>query len=337
MTFAGFSDDAKPFILDVNKITPIKNVFVSNDELMKLLSELNVNVDLSGDKDSSQIKLEEWLRAQRLLRQTSWDDNGLFVFDFPRNQNGPDKDFIDYYYCNKDDGKSDSIIFISSHWNCPKYKQLLVTTSQYPFLKIEDRYNYFGNNTNAQSSGFALKPFKWDANEEKYTIHAPISPLKDSSSLLVSSGSDFDVRFKIISSQRPSDIEKKIILAKLFSSNSNLSCLSNVSIDKIGTDSIASRFVGQLQFCQGYLNTWFIADIEHGICSVTLFEVNRGLYSSRFYCAYRIGANSLPDVYVWESESEIAPVKEIFYKSKKRWIVTVTKKEYTGNCFDKKE
>jgi hypothetical protein len=339
-----FSNDITPNLkaLSVKKITAYKNSEITNAELKKYLITFNQKTDSltieESCNDTDRIQIENWLKPKRIGTAGSCDGTNQCLNEFPRNPNTKDLNIIDYYYIKQNGAKYDSLIFINTTWQCPRYKSFIVFMDQYPFLTNKMKFNYIGNNNGNAAGSFNLKPTFWDKDQKKYTQFIPSVPVNDSSSLLVNSVSGFKVSYEKLSAAKATDKEKKIIVDKLFSGLSSVTCLRNMTIEKLATVGNVSRYIGQVQFSEGYLNSWFFADVEQGRCSITMFEVNRGIYSSQFCCAYSFGTNNLPDVYVWISEGDTAtPVKEIIYKSNDRWVVTMTQQEYTGDCFDENE
>lgn len=323
------------------KIFPSGDSVIPVEELEKYVTR-NPSADLRvNDKQETgaATSIGRYLQKNRINRQTSLDDSGNIIYDFPRNPNGPDRNVIDWYGVAHNGVKTDSFIFISHQWTCPDYAVFRIYAGQYPFLTDGMEFNYIGHNTGKSASRFHLKPVFRDEYQKRYTVYSPVVNAVDGSSILIQSASGFNVRYAGARAVIASENEKRIVFNALLNGIADTTGITKVTLEKLASMESSSRFVGQLQTDGSQPNSWFIADVVRGQCVISVLEVNDVLFDTRFYCAYAFGEGNMPDVFVWESSQDKTPgkVKEIFYKSGSRWVVTSTRGEYAGDCFEEHE
>lgn len=330
-------------ILQVKKIVAVEESGISRQEIIKYLPDAafqpdsqnkEIPCDLRKDykccRDSSSIKTVHWVDGKRIPKNC--EDTNRCMSKPSVNQGAPNT--ADYYYVKQNDSKSDSLIFIEYYWDCPNYKKYYTFLDGYPFADYNKTFNYLGNNSGAAEKAFPLKPYYWDEYQEKYTQFIPSVPFNDSSSLLIYSLSGFNIKHEMSYASKPAEKEKELILENLLKGIPNVSCIMELTLQKLLTVDGVSRFAGRLVTIEPYRNSWYVADIKGDQCLTTVLEI-RDYYESEFCCAYAFGKNNLPDVYIFVSDGDtVRKEKEIFYKSDNHWFCSMTQEEYKGNCLE---
>lgn len=266
-----------------------------------------------------------WFRSRGIPREDG-ECSGECIHEFPRNPNRPDRDVIDYYLADSPAGTP--LLFIRTGWQCPRPKTLLVPLGEYPFLDPHGRFNYLGDNRERAAASFTLRPHRWDPYQQRYAEHTPSVPPDDGASLLVYSPSGYRVAYRRALASAPTAADKRLVLGEVLAGLPAASCLEGITLLKLATAGPVSRFVGTVVG-----GTWFIADVAGDRVDLTLLQGSE--YGLEFHSAYAFGEGSLPDVFVWTTESGKSgpPSRSIYYRSGDRWVVTSAAKEFTGDCF----
>ncbi len=322
--------------LQVKKIMSLRNSKIPNEEVKRYLQNYNPSPDTSfregACSNTRKREVENWVRPKRIRDQYECSDTvGCCIYEFPRNRNGSDRNVIDYYYVRVNGNKFDSLIFMPQNWECPDHNLFFVFIGD-SLWNYQGNYNYIGNNRGAAAKSFTLKPYFRDKYEKRYTKYTPTVSTNDSSSLLIYSKAGFEIKYETLSASTPTTSEKKLIFEKLFDGVPDVSCFTKIRLEKLAAVGGVSRFIGLISIENSSMNSWYIADIEKNQCAITVLEASTELKDPGFYCAYSLGGDNLPDIYVWVY-AERVPMKSIYYKSNNRWIEATIQYEYQGDCF----
>lgn len=314
-----------PLRLSVTRFVARRSFDVPAGELRRYLGEPAAGPARACGEDDLNDALR-WFRSHRIPREDG-ECNGECIHEFPRNPNRPDRDAIDYYFAETAAGRT-PVLFIRSGWQCPRPKTVLVALGEYPFLDPHGRFNYVGDNRKRAAASFTLRPHRWDPYQHRYAEYTPPFPPNDGASLLVYSPSGYRVAYRRALARAPTAAEKRLVLGEVLAGFPGASCIERITLVKLATAGPVSRFVGTVVG-----GTWFIADVAGDRVDLTVLEGSQ--YGLEFHSAYAFGEGTLPDVFVWTTESGKSgpPYRDIYYRSGDRWVVTSAAIEFTGDCF----
>jgi hypothetical protein len=332
-------------VLPVTKIISRGNSKVSNDDLIRYMLHGKQVTDSSHGEglctsENDNENLITKLHSKRIHFKKDTEDtlsvSKLIFEEIYEKSILPEVPICNYYYVTKNGIKIDSILFLGHSWKCPDYRTFLAHLDKCPFNNLACTYNYIGNNHGAAITPFIFKPYFWNTYMKKYTLYTPAIAAEDSSSLIIYSNSRFKVQYNETRTLEPTERETQLILENLLPGVAGISCLAEVTIEKLATIDGKSRFVGLLQVYNCLCNNWYIADIENDYCDITWLELNDVDAYPGFYCAYSFDNNNLPDVFAWGiTDGKVnARGKEIYFRSNDLWIYASEIMEYTGDCFD---
>lgn len=318
-----------PLRLSVTRFVARQSFDVPAGELRRYLGAPAAGTARACGEDDLNDALR-WFRTHRIPREDG-ECSGECIHEFPRNPNRPDRDAIDYYYADAAAGPA-PVLFLRTGWRCPRPKTILVALGEYPSLDARGRFNYLGDNRERAAASFTLRPHRWDPDQHRYSEYTPPFPPDDGASLIVYSPSGYRVAYHRAPARAPTAAEKRLVLGEVLAGFSGASCLERITLLKLATAGPVSRFVGTVAG-----GTWFIADVAGTRVDLTVLEGSP--YGLEFHSAYALGEASLPDVFAWTTESGKSgpPLREIYYRSGDRWVVTSAAVEFTGSCFAEAE